>query len=81
MPMEKIEDFGLNSKNCVWRKTGSANDPANTIPTVKHDGGSIMLWCCFATGGTGQLVKTDSVMNSKKCVDIIDEMFVPQPPR
>jgi hypothetical protein len=33
----KIEPFGLNAKCHVWRKP-------DTIPTVKHGGGSIMLW-------------------------------------
>jgi hypothetical protein len=32
-----IELFGLNSHLHVWRKSG-------TIPAVKHEGGSIMLW-------------------------------------
>ena len=36
----KLELFGLNAKGHVWRKPGS-------IPTVKHGGGSIMLWGCF----------------------------------
>ena len=35
-----IQVFGLNAKRHVWRKPG-------TIPTVKHGGGSIMLWGCF----------------------------------
>jgi hypothetical protein len=33
----KTELFGLNGKHHIWRKPG-------TIPTVKHHGGSIMLW-------------------------------------
>jgi hypothetical protein len=38
--------FGLNFKRHVWRKPG-------TIPTVKHGGGSIMLWGCFKGQGLG----------------------------
>ncbi len=43
----KIELFGLNSKRYVWRKPGTAHHLSNTVPTVKHGGGSIMLWGCF----------------------------------
>ena len=28
----------------------------NTLLTVKHGGGSIMLWGCVAAGGTGNIV-------------------------
>ncbi len=44
----KIELFGLNSKRYVWRKPGT-NHLSNTVPTVKHGGGSIMLWGCFSS--------------------------------
>ena len=49
----KIEHFGLNTKRHVWRKPGTAHDLANTIPTVKHGGGSIMLWDVFQWHGLG----------------------------
>uniref|UniRef100_A0A8C4TA54 Transposase Tc1-like domain-containing protein n=1 Tax=Erpetoichthys calabaricus TaxID=27687 RepID=A0A8C4TA54_ERPCA len=39
----KIEFFGLNSKQYVWRQPGTAYHLSNTVPTVKHGGGSIML--------------------------------------
>ena len=42
----------------------------NTIPTVKHRGGNIMLSGCFAAGGTGALHKIDGIMREEKYVDI-----------
>ena len=61
----KIELFGLNSTRRVWRKKKDEYNPKNTIPTVKHGGGSFMLWGCFATGGTGALHKIDGIMRRK----------------
>jgi hypothetical protein len=62
----KIELFGLNAKRHVLRKPG-------TIPTVKHGGGSIMLWGCFSAAGTGRPVKLEVKMNGEKYREILDE--------
>ena len=40
----KIELFGLNSTHCVWRKKKDEYNAKNTIPTMKHGGGNIILW-------------------------------------
>lgn len=34
---------------------GEAFNSKNTIPTVKHGGGTKMLYGCFATSGSGAL--------------------------
>ena len=62
----KIELFGLNANCHIWRRPG-------TITTVKHGGGSIMLWGCFSATGIGRLVMIETKMNRAKYREIIDE--------
>ncbi len=59
----KIELFGINSTHCVWRRRNAAYDPKNTIPTVKHGGGNIMLWGCFSAKGTWPLLRIKGTMD------------------
>ncbi|KAK3524916.1 hypothetical protein QTP86_011472 [Hemibagrus guttatus] len=67
----KIELF---QASCLaWRKPGTAHHLANTIPTVKHGGGSIMLWGCFSAARTGRLVRIEGKMNAAMYRDILDE--------
>ncbi len=67
----KIELFGHNTKKTIWRKKGEAFKPRNTIPTVKHGGGSIMLWGCFSSSSTGRLVCVNGKMNGVMYKEIL----------
>ena len=62
----KIELSGLNAKSDIWKKAG-------TILTVKHGGGSTMLWGCFSEAGIGRLVRIEGKMNAAKYREILDE--------
>ena len=54
-------------------KRGGACKPKNTIPTVKHRGGSTMLWGCFAAAGTCAHHKIDGIMRMETYVDILKQ--------
>ncbi|KAI4826002.1 hypothetical protein KUCAC02_021661 [Chaenocephalus aceratus] len=69
----KMDLFGLNAKHHAWRKLGTAHHLANTIPTVEHGGGSILLWGCFSEAGTGRLVRIKGTMNAAMYREILDE--------
>ena len=62
----KIELFGLNAKRHAWRKPG-------TIPTVKHGGGSVILWGCFSASVTERLVRIKGKINGAKYKEILEE--------
>ena len=66
-----MELFGNNDHRYIWRKKGEAGRPENTIPTVKHEGGNIMLWGCFAAAGTGALYKIDGIMKKEHYLEIL----------
>ena len=51
----KFNLFESDGKIMVWRSTMEEYDPKRTVPTVKHNGGSIMVWACFSRSGVGNL--------------------------
>ena len=57
----------------MFGEKGEACKSKNTIPTVKPWGGCIMLWRCFAAGGTGALHKIDGCMRNENYVDILKQ--------
>ena len=57
--------FGHNDHGHVWGKKGDARKLKNTIPTMKHGGGSINLSVCFAAGGAAALLKIDGIMRQE----------------
>ncbi|KAI4876714.1 hypothetical protein NFI96_008003 [Prochilodus magdalenae] len=66
----KIELLDKNSTR-VWRQKNAELHPKNTIPTVKHGGGDIMLWGCFSAKETGRLIRVKGRMNGAMYREIL----------
>ena len=61
------------AKSYVWQITSTAHHSEHTVPTVKHGGGSIMLWGCFSSAGTGKMVRADGKMDGAKNGAILEK--------
>uniref|UniRef100_A0AAY5KCW6 Transposase Tc1-like domain-containing protein n=1 Tax=Esox lucius TaxID=8010 RepID=A0AAY5KCW6_ESOLU len=78
----KLDPFGLNSTRRVWRKKMDEYNPKNTIPTVKHGGGNIILWGCFSAKGTVRLHRIEGRMDGamyRKILSIEDGSWLGLP--
>ncbi|KAK3554037.1 hypothetical protein QTP70_019150 [Hemibagrus guttatus] len=73
----KMELFGKNSTCRVWRRKNAELHPKNTIPTVKHGGGNIMLWSCFSAKGPGRLIRVKERMNGAMYREILSKNLLP----
>lgn len=59
----KFNLFGSDEKVMVWRTPREEFDPKCTVPTVKHGGGSVMVWGCFIRHGVRKLYVLDRIMD------------------
>lgn len=67
----KIELFNNDGPQKCWRKQGEAFNPKCILPTVKHGGGSIMVWGCFNFKGVGGIEIINGTMDSNMYIDIL----------
>ncbi|KAK1785248.1 hypothetical protein P4O66_018641 [Electrophorus voltai] len=61
----------------IWRKSNTAFQKRNIIPTVKYGVGSVIVWGCFAASGPGRLTVVNGTMNSAVYQKILKENFRP----
>ena len=73
----KFEIFGNRRRQFVRRRPGERYLEACLTPTVKHGGGSVMVWGCFTEEGVGELVKIDGIMRKEHYHRILQNNAIP----
>ncbi len=61
----------------VWRQPGEEYKDKCVLPTVKHGGGSVVVWGCMSAAGTGELQFIEGTMNVNMYCDILKQSMIP----
>ncbi len=70
----KINVFGTDGFKTVWRRKGEEYKEKCMVPTVKHGGGSVLMWGCMSAAGVISLM---AIMNSQMYCSILKEKMLP----
>ncbi len=70
----KINLFGSDGVKHVWRQSVEEYKDKCVLPTVKHGGGSVMVWGCMSAAGT---VFIEGTMNANMYSDILKQSIIP----
>ncbi len=69
--------FGSDGVKRVWRQPGEEYKDKCVLPTVKHGGGSIMVWGCMSAAGTGELQFIERTLNVNMYCNIMKQSMIP----
>jgi DDE superfamily endonuclease len=64
--------FKSDGRQWCWIKPGQALDPRFTKKTVKHGGGSLMVWGCVTAEGMGRLHWINGIMKGVDYIEILN---------
>ena len=73
----KVNLFQSDGSKFVHRPSGKRLDPKYVAKTVKHGGGSIMLWSCFSSYGMGPIYQIEGIMDRFKYREILENVMLP----
>lgn len=62
----KFVVFGSKRRTYVRRKSTEKFHPQCVKPTLKHGGGSVLVWGCFASDKVGSLFRVKGILDQKR---------------
>ena len=68
----KVNRFNSDGRQWAWIRDNAELTERHIKPTVKHGGGSVMVWACITPKGPGFLCKIDGNMDQTLYKEIID---------
>ena len=69
----KFNLFGSDGKIMVKRSRNEEFNSICTVPTVKHDADSLIVWGCFARNGPGRLYILDRIIDRFYYHEILEQ--------
>lgn len=70
-----VQLYGRPGPQYVRRRPGEAFRAECLVPTVKHGGGSIMVWGCMSAAGVGEVFMCEGYMNSVRYTAMMEEVL------
>lgn len=72
----KFNLFGSDGRQYCRRRAGEELLERNVVKTMKHGGGSLMVWGCISWNGTGRLHRVEGHMNAAQYCSILSQSFL-----
>ncbi|CAG8725798.1 2526_t:CDS:1, partial [Acaulospora colombiana] len=69
--------MGSDGRLWCYKRKGEKLSKRTVKPTVKHGGGSAIVWGCMSMQGVGRMSNIDGIMYSEDYVDILDDKLLP----
>ena len=72
----KINRFNSDGRTWFWSRDPNALNDQSVQQTVKHGGGSVMMWGCMCSEGIGFACKIDNTMDQHLYKEILEDDLI-----